>query len=90
MSHFKTIAKLTFSLLLISLLSCGGPHDQDEKYFLISTNVKIPYWQAGGLDSSRPHSNSRCVPSSPVPTPMTPKRNSSHSARRYKRRPAEF
>lgn len=48
MSHFKAIAKLTFSLLLISLLSCGGPHDQDEKYFLISTNVKIPYWQAGG------------------------------------------
>src|SRR5579862_3659383 len=47
MSHFKAIAKLAFCLLLISLLSCGGPHDQDEKYFLISTNVKIPYWQAG-------------------------------------------
>jgi ribose transport system substrate-binding protein len=47
MSHFKAIAKLSFCLLLISLLSCGGPHDQDEKYFLISTNVKIPYWQAG-------------------------------------------
>lgn len=47
MSHFNAIAKLSFCLLLISLLSCGGPHDQDEKYFLISTNVKIPYWQAG-------------------------------------------
>ena len=30
----------------------------DEKYFLVSTNVKIPYWQAGsaGLVPGR-HSN---------------------------------
>jgi ribose transport system substrate-binding protein len=48
MSHFKVIAKVVFSTLLASfLVSCGTGHEQDEKYVLISTNVKIPYWQAG-------------------------------------------
>jgi ribose transport system substrate-binding protein len=47
MSHFKVIARLIFCGLLVFLTSCGSAHDQDEKYFLVSTNVKIPYWQAG-------------------------------------------
>ncbi len=47
MSHFKVISKLACCVLLAFLVSCGSAHDQDEKYFLVSTNVKIPYWQAG-------------------------------------------
>src|SRR3984893_3678478 len=47
MSHFNGIPKLAFSVLLVFLVSCGTGHDADEKYFMISTNVKIPYWQAG-------------------------------------------
>ena len=47
MSHFKVVAKSVCCGLLIFLTSCGTGHDQDEKYVLISTNVKIPYWQAG-------------------------------------------
>ena len=47
MSHFKVVVRLAFCVLLVSLASCGSGHDQDEKYVLISTNVKIPYWQAG-------------------------------------------
>lgn len=47
MSHFKVIERLAFCVLLAFLVSCGSAHDQDEKYFLVSTNVKIPYWQAG-------------------------------------------
>jgi ribose transport system substrate-binding protein len=47
MSHFKVIARLACCGLIVFLASCGSAHDQDEKYFLISTNVKIPYWQAG-------------------------------------------
>ena len=35
-------------ILLVFLISCGTGHDADEKYYLISTNIKIPYWQAGG------------------------------------------
>src|SRR2546426_2999989 len=53
MSHFKVIAKFAFCVLLVFLASCGGGHDQDEKYFLISTNVKIPYWQTGAAGFSQ-------------------------------------
>lgn len=34
---------VTFSL---ALLNCGGsPHDSEEKYFLIASNIKVAYWQ---------------------------------------------
>ena len=39
-------------LVLLPLLNCGGsPHDVQEKYFLVSANIKVPYWQqaAAGL-----------------------------------------
>jgi ribose transport system substrate-binding protein len=33
-------------ILLLPLLSCGGSqHDVTEKYFLVSANTKVPYWQ---------------------------------------------
>jgi ribose transport system substrate-binding protein len=41
--------KLLWSLpgiFLLPLLSCGSSqHSADEKYFLIATNIKVPYWQ---------------------------------------------
>ena len=42
--------KIVFASLLtaamLTLLSCGGSqHSVDEKYYLVATNVKIPYWQ---------------------------------------------
>jgi ribose transport system substrate-binding protein len=37
---------LVITLLLLSLLGCGGSqHAVDEKYFFITTNIKVPYWQ---------------------------------------------
>jgi ribose transport system substrate-binding protein len=47
MSHFKVTAKVVVCVLVVFLVSCGSAHDQDEKYYLVSTNVKIPYWQTG-------------------------------------------
>ena len=33
-------------ILLLPLLSCGGSqHDVQEKYFFVSANTKVPYWQ---------------------------------------------
>ena len=33
-------------ILLLPLVNCGGSqHDVQEKYFLISANTKVPYWQ---------------------------------------------
>ena len=37
-----------FSILLFPLLSCSQRHDAEEKYFLLTTNNKIPYWQNAG------------------------------------------
>src|SRR5215467_8378445 len=31
--------------LIVPLLNCGTGHDADEKYFLIATNIQVPYWQ---------------------------------------------
>ena len=38
---------LAFAFLLMPLLlsSCGTGHSADEKYFLITANVQVPYWQ---------------------------------------------
>jgi ribose transport system substrate-binding protein len=47
MRHRKVTARIIFGMLLVFLISCGTGHDADEKYYLISTNIKIPYWQAG-------------------------------------------
>jgi ribose transport system substrate-binding protein len=42
----RSVSFLT-PILLLSLLNCGGsPHDVQEKYFLVSPNIKVPYWQA--------------------------------------------
>ena len=48
MRHLTVTARVVFGFLLVFLISCGTGHDADEKYYLISTNIKIPYWQAGG------------------------------------------
>ncbi|MBZ5726093.1 MAG: substrate-binding domain-containing protein [Acidobacteriia bacterium] len=41
--------------LLLSLTGCGGgsQHALEEKYFLISTNIKVPYWQQAFAGLSR-------------------------------------
>src|SRR5260221_6000423 len=47
MRHLTVPSRIIFGMLLLVLVSCGTSHDADEKYYLISANVKIPYWQAG-------------------------------------------
>ena len=39
--HFALI-----SLLLLPLFNCGSQHSSDEKYYLISANLQVPYWQS--------------------------------------------
>src|SRR5260370_2628218 len=34
---------------LIVLHGCGGsPHAPEERYFLVASNIKVPYWQEAG------------------------------------------
>jgi len=47
MRHLTVPSRVVLGILLVFLVSCGSAHDADEKYYLISANVKIPYWQAG-------------------------------------------
>ncbi|MEK7404655.1 MAG: substrate-binding domain-containing protein [Acidobacteriota bacterium] len=43
------VSSLLFCVLVLPLLDCGKPqHGPEEKYWLVVTNVKIPYWQAAG------------------------------------------
>ena len=45
---------LTLSVILASVIGCGR-HDSDEKYYLVTANVQLPYWQeakAGFMQAS--------------------------------------
>ena len=45
MSAKRSISGLVFSLSFL-LIHCGARHAPDEKYYLVATNIKLPYWQA--------------------------------------------
>jgi ribose transport system substrate-binding protein len=50
-SHkFLHLSALT--LMLLSLLSCGGAHDSDEYYVFVSANLQVPYWKTAGTGFS--------------------------------------
>ena len=53
MGHDRRAATvILLGTLVTVLVGCGGStHDPLEKYYLVSANVKIPYWQtaANGL-----------------------------------------
>lgn len=36
---------VSLCLLLLPVLSCNSAHDAEEVYFLVVTNVQLPYWQ---------------------------------------------
>jgi ribose transport system substrate-binding protein len=43
----RTLYCVLIAFVLVPLVSCGGGHS-GETYMLISTNVKVPYWQSAG------------------------------------------
>jgi ribose transport system substrate-binding protein len=45
--HFAAVA-----VLLVLILSCGGAHDSDEYFVLISANLQVPYWKVAGTGFS--------------------------------------
>ncbi|MEY2411692.1 MAG: ribose transport system substrate-binding protein [Acidobacteriaceae bacterium] len=45
----RKLFPLSAVIALASLsLACGGRHDTDENYYLISSNIQVPYWHAAG------------------------------------------
>lgn len=52
MSYRRLALWLCLSALLVVLPSCGNGHS-GENYFLIATNVKVPYWQSASAGFSQ-------------------------------------
>src|SRR5207237_5452035 len=52
---FKRISFIfTLMASLAFLISCkSSQHSYDEKYFLVSANIKIPYWETAGAGFSQ-------------------------------------
>lgn len=48
MAQWKQVAAFACCLFIVALAGCGSRHDADEKYFLVSANIKVPYWQNAG------------------------------------------
>jgi len=46
----KSNGLVIFSLFasLLFFVACGTGHDAEEKYFLVSDNIQVPYWQTAG------------------------------------------
>jgi ribose transport system substrate-binding protein len=44
----KLLLSAALMLLLVPMLNCGSGHSADERYFFVTTNVKLPYWQSAG------------------------------------------
>jgi ribose transport system substrate-binding protein len=45
----RLLLALLIAAMIFPLLNCGeSAHAPDEKYFLVATNVKLPYWQQAG------------------------------------------
>src|SRR5438034_1781573 len=72
MNQHKLVAFVLTSILFLPLLCCGG-HDADEKYFLISANIKIPYWEMAGAGLSQAASDLKVRSKFNGPGGSTPK-----------------
>ncbi len=57
----RFVSLLAVAALLWGLMGCGGSggHSAEEKYYFISTNIKIPYWQAASSGFDRAASQLR-------------------------------
>ncbi len=48
----KTLHCAGVAVLLVLTLSCGGLHDSDEFFVLVSANLQLPYWKTAGAGFS--------------------------------------
>ncbi len=52
-SSQKLLTWVPLAMLLLAIVNCGTGHDADEKYFLIASNIQIPYWQTAAAGFSQ-------------------------------------
>jgi ribose transport system substrate-binding protein len=49
----RKILRFALAIPLVLTLSCGGTHDSDEYFVLVSANLQVPYWKAAGAGFSK-------------------------------------
>jgi ribose transport system substrate-binding protein len=47
-SSRRVLHSVVIAVLSLLTLSCGGAHDSDEYFVLVSANLQVPYWKAAG------------------------------------------
>src|ERR1700730_10583206 len=53
MLHMRRILHtVVVAVVAVLILSCGGAHDSDEYFVLVSANLQVPYWKAAGAGFS--------------------------------------
>jgi ribose transport system substrate-binding protein len=78
----------TVACVLFGLVGCGGsPHAADEKYYLVSMNIKVPYWQDAQAGLSRAASELQVRAELVGPDTYDPKAQHEHFLDVLKRKP---
>jgi ribose transport system substrate-binding protein len=53
MLYFRRLSSLSALAFVVAVLLSCGPHDSNEYFVLVATNLQIPYWQAAGAGFTR-------------------------------------
>jgi len=48
----RILNSTAFAAVSVLLLSCGGAHDSDEYFVMVSANLQLPYWKTAGTGFS--------------------------------------
>jgi len=52
LSFRRILHTVAVAVVPVLILSCGGAHDSDEYFVLVSANLQVPYWKAAGAGFS--------------------------------------
>ena len=73
---------------LIVLNGCGGsPHAPEERYFLVASNIKVPYWQEAGAGLRKAAMQLQVKAEMIVPDTFDPKQQQAELQRGVKLKP---
>jgi ribose transport system substrate-binding protein len=73
----------------LALAACASPqHAADEKYYLVATNIKLPYWQSALAGLSRASGDLKVASELVGPDTYDPKAEQTELQKLVKRQPA--
>lgn len=85
----RALSVLPLAALLLPLVNCGGSqHAVDEKYFLLATNTKLPYWQQAAAGFNQAANRMRVKAEVAGPDSYDPKAEETQLEQILKQKPA--